>query len=83
MHLARREPAARRYPEVLAAGAFVLLAALGGASNAYLSGLLGIPRDMFFLPEHASTSVLRLLHDLTSAQRLNDFAQLVLAFNAR
>ena len=83
MHLGRREPVARRFPEVLAVGALVLLAALGGVIHAYLSMLLDIPRARPRLPEDASSSGVRFLRDLTSVQRLNDFAHLLAMFNAR
>jgi len=52
-----------------------------GVINAYLSMLLDVPRDMFFLPGHASISVVRSLPDLTSVECLNDFAHLLPMFN--
>jgi len=64
-------------------GERVVVVTHGGVINAYLSMLLDIPRDMFFLPEHASISVVRSLRDLTTVQRLNDFAHLLPTFNAR
>ena len=64
-------------------GERVVVVTYGGVINAYLSTLLDIPRDMFFLPEHASISVVRSLRDLTTVQRLNDFAHLLPTFNAR
>jgi broad specificity phosphatase PhoE len=64
-------------------GERVVVVTHGGVINAYLSMLLDIPRDMFFLPEPASISVVRSLRDLTTVQRLNDFAHLLPMFNAR
>jgi probable phosphoglycerate mutase len=58
----------------------VVVVTHGGVINAYLSMLLDIPRDMFFLPEHTSLSVIRNLRDMTSVQRLNDFAHLLPEF---
>lgn len=55
----------------------------GGVINAYLSMLLEIPKDMFFMPEHASMTVVRALGDLSSVQRINDFAHLLPTFNLR
>lgn len=49
----------------------------GGVINAYLGTLLEIPRDMFFLPEHASLTVVRSLRDQSCIQRINDFAHLL------
>lgn len=45
--------------------------------NACLSVILGIPREMFFLPEHTSFSVIRNLDGLSSMQSLNDFGHLL------
>jgi len=47
-----------------------------GVINAYLSMVLDIGRDMFFLPEYASISVLRFHGDLHAVQNLNDVAHL-------
>lgn len=47
--------------------------------NAYLSVLLEIPRDMFFLPEYTSVTVVRNLRDLTAVVTVNDFTHLSLA----
>jgi probable phosphoglycerate mutase len=58
----------------------VVVVTHGGVINAYLSMLLDIPRDMFFLPEHTSLSVVRNLRDMTTVQRLNDFAHLLPEF---
>jgi probable phosphoglycerate mutase len=61
-------------------GQRVVVVTHGGVINAYLSMLLEVPRDMFFLPEHTSLSVVRNLRDMTSVQRLNDFAHLLPEF---
>jgi probable phosphoglycerate mutase len=47
--------------------------------NAYLSRMLGIPRDLFFCPEFASISVVRWLEDLYAVRGLNDTAHLTSA----
>ena len=52
-----------------------------GVINAYLSMVLDIQRDMFFLPEHASISVLRVLRDLWAVQNINDFSHLLPTFS--
>ena len=49
--------------------------------NAYLSMVLDIQRDMFFLPEHASISVVRVLRDLWAVQNINDFSHLLPTFS--
>jgi broad specificity phosphatase PhoE len=51
--------------------------------NAYLSMVLGIQRDMFFRPEFASVSTLRVLGDLYAVQDLNDHAHLMPSFSPR
>ena len=48
--------------------------------NAYLSMVLGIGRDMFFLPQHTSLSVVRVLRDLYGVQNLNDYSHLLPTF---
>ncbi len=45
--------------------------------NAYVTMVLTIERDMFFLPEHASISFLRVLNELYAVQNLNDIAHLL------
>ena len=62
-------------------GQRVVLVTHAGVINAYLSMVLDIPRDMFFLPEHASISVLRVLHDLYAVQNMNDFSHLLPTFS--
>jgi probable phosphoglycerate mutase len=44
--------------------------------NAYLSMLLGVPRDLFFAPDHASISVIRHQVDAYALRSLNDTAHL-------
>jgi probable phosphoglycerate mutase len=46
------------------------------AINAYLSMVLGIERDMFFQPEFASVSTVRILRDLYPVRAINDCAHL-------
>jgi probable phosphoglycerate mutase len=62
-------------------GQRVLLVTHAGVINAYLTMVLGIERDMFFLPEHASISVLRVMRDLYAVQNLNDFSHLLPTFS--
>jgi probable phosphoglycerate mutase len=65
------EAIAARHP-----GQRVVIVAHGGVINAYLSMLLGIQRDMFFLPSHTSLSSVRVLHDLYAVRSLNDATHL-------
>jgi len=51
--------------------------------NAYLSMVLDIRRDMFFLPAHGSISAVRVLHDLYGVQNLNDCSHLMQTFAPR
>jgi probable phosphoglycerate mutase len=46
------------------------------AINAYLSMVLGIERDMFFQPEFASVSTVRVLKDLYAVRAINDCGHL-------
>jgi probable phosphoglycerate mutase len=62
-------------------GERVVLITHAGVINAYVSMILGIPRDMFFLPEHASISVLRVLRDLYAVHNLNDYSHLLPNFS--
>ena len=62
-------------------GERVVLVTHAGVINAYLSMVLDIQRDMFFLPEHASISVLRVLRDLHAVQSINDFSHLLPTFS--
>jgi broad specificity phosphatase PhoE len=66
----------RRHP-----GGRVLVVTHAGVINAYLSMILDIPRDMFFLPEHASISVLRVLREFHAVQNLNDYSHLLPSFS--
>jgi broad specificity phosphatase PhoE len=63
------------------AGERVVLVTHAGVINAYLSNVLGIQRDMFFLPEHASITIVRALRDLYAVQSLNDFSHLLPTFS--
>lgn len=58
----------------------VVVVTHAGVINAYLSMILDIGRDMFFLPEHTSLSVVRVLGDLYAVQNLNDYAHLSASF---
>jgi probable phosphoglycerate mutase len=62
-------------------GERVVIVTHAGVINAYLSMVLDIPRDMFFLPEHASISVLRVLRDLYAVHNLNDYTHLLPNFS--
>jgi len=57
-------------------GQRVAIVAHGGVINAYLSMVLDIPRDMFFLPAHSSLSTLRVREDLYALTHLNDVSHL-------
>jgi probable phosphoglycerate mutase len=64
--------------EALAAhpGRRVVVVTHGSVINAYASMLLGIKRDMFFAPDHASITVVRQWRDLYAVRCLNDTAHL-------
>lgn len=53
-----------------------VVVAHSGVINAYLSMVLSIQRDMFFLPSHSSVSSVRVLRDLYAVRSLNDIAHL-------
>ncbi len=57
-------------------GERVAIVCHSGVINAYLSMLLGIQRDVFFMPAHASVSTLRSSGDLYAVVQLNDTAHL-------
>jgi probable phosphoglycerate mutase len=57
-------------------GRRIIIVAHGGVINAYLSMILGIERDMFFLPAHTSVSTVRVREDLYAVLKLNDVAHL-------
>jgi len=57
-------------------GQRVVVVAHGGVINAYLSMVLGIQRDMFFLPSHTSLTSVRVLRDLYAVRSLNDATHL-------
>ena len=44
----------------------------GGVINAYLGDILGIPHDMFFLPDNASINTVEVDGDARSVRFLND-----------
>ena len=52
----------------------------GGVINAYLSMVLDVPRDMFFLAENTSISVVRAVGGFYSIGYLNDASHLQPAF---
>jgi broad specificity phosphatase PhoE len=47
--------------------------------NAYLTMVLGIERDMFFMPIHTSVSCLRVFRDLYALQQVNDCSHLLVS----
>jgi broad specificity phosphatase PhoE len=59
----------------------VVVVTHAGVINAYLGMILDIPRDLFFLPDHASISVVRRWGDLSAVQGLNDIAHLLPTFD--
>lgn len=61
-------------------GQRVAIVTHGGVINAFLSMLLDIPRDMFFLPDHASLSIVRHARGLYGVRSLNDAAHLLPMF---
>ncbi len=54
----------------------VIVVTHGTVINAYLSMILDIPRDMFFLPAYASVSSVRSAGDLYALRALNDVSHL-------
>ena len=50
----------------------VLIVSHGGVINAYLGDILGIPHDMFFLPDNASINTVEVDGDARSVRFLND-----------
>jgi broad specificity phosphatase PhoE len=62
-------------------GQRVVVVTHAGVINAYLGMILDIPRDLFFLPDHASISVVRSWRDLSAVQGLNDVAHLLPTFD--
>ncbi len=64
-------------------GQRVVVVTHAGAINAYLSMVLDIDRDMFFFPEHASVSSVRVMRDLYSVRDINDRAHLLPSFAPR
>jgi len=64
-------------------GERVAIVCHGGVINAYLTMLLDIRRDLFFLPDYTSISVVRVLRDRYAVQRLNDATHLSPALSPR
>ncbi|MDO8615184.1 MAG: histidine phosphatase family protein [Dehalococcoidia bacterium] len=64
-------------------GKTVVVVTHQGVINAYLSMILDIPRDVFFLPDYTSLSVVRILSDRYGVRHLNDTAHLLPAGNPR
>jgi len=62
------------------AGERVVLVTHEAVMNAYLSMVLGVDRDMFYMPQHASISTVRLLRDTYGVQNLNDCSHLMRTF---
>ena len=69
---------AKRHP-----GQRIVVVTHAGVINAALSTVLDIQRDMFFLPEYASITSMRVLRDLHAVQCLNDFSHLLPTFSPR
>jgi probable phosphoglycerate mutase len=57
-------------------GGHVALVSHAGAINAYLAGIVGTPRDFFFLTGNTSLSSVRFVDGTVSLVRLNDTAHL-------
>ncbi len=64
-------------------GERIVLVTHDSVINAYLSMVLGIERDMFFMPRHASLSVVRVLRDLYGVQNVNYCSHLMKTFAPR
>lgn len=62
------------------AGERILLVTHEAVMNAYLSMVLGVERDMFYMPQHTSISTVRVLRDLYGVQNLNDSSHLMRTF---
>lgn len=54
----------------------VLMVSHGGVINAYLGHVMGIPHDMFFLPDNASINTVRVERDRRDVRFLNDVRHL-------
>jgi broad specificity phosphatase PhoE len=61
-------------------GQRIVLVTHEAVMNAYVSMVLGIERDMFYLPQHTSMSTVRVLRDLYGVQNLNDCSHLMKTF---
>ena len=72
---ARVVPAVERAVEGVTDGIVVVMAH-GGVINAYLGHIMGIERDMFFLPENASINSVLVEGDLREMRFLNDVRHL-------
>jgi probable phosphoglycerate mutase len=57
-------------------GQRVVIVTHSSVINVYASMVLGIERDMFFLPEHTSVSRIRIMDDLYAVQNLNDISHI-------
>lgn len=64
------------------AGGPVVIVTHSAVINAYLSMILGIQRDLFFLPSHGSISRIRSSGDLYAVQQLNSVAHLPAALQS-
>ena len=58
-------------------GQRVVVVCHGGVINMYLSIILGIPRDIFFLPEHTSLTVVRTSGQRGVVQVVGDYSHLL------
>jgi broad specificity phosphatase PhoE len=72
---ARVVPAVERIATTISTGS-VLLVTHGGVINAYLGHVLGLTRDMFFLPDHASINTVRVEGGRPEVRFLNDVRHL-------
>jgi len=64
-------------------GERIVLVTHDSVINTYLTMILSIERDMFFMPRHASLSVVRVLRDLYGVQNINDCSHLMKTFAPR
>jgi broad specificity phosphatase PhoE len=64
-------------------GQRIVLVTHEAVTNAYLGMVLGIDRDMFFMPQHSSISTVRVLRDMYGVQNLNDTSHLMKTFTPK
>ncbi len=64
-------------------GQRIVLVTHEAVMNAYLSMVLGVDRDMFFMPQHTSISTVRVLRDMFGVQNLNDCSHLMKTFTPK